>query len=150
MNVWHLLLVFEMALCAVVVVFLFFSWYRKSRAVAKAHSREHRLKIPNVWTDIQHVHHNSSSQTMRLKDGNFVMVTVGAHSSKILVGSQPGPPEKMAELMSFPVSRSGKGRRQYQAEILDELKKKVGLPDSAEELRLTARGLQPPEQLAKA
>ncbi len=150
MNVWHLLLVFEMALCAVVVIFLFASWYRKSRAVSKAHSREHRLKITNVWTDIQHVHHGSSSQVMRLKDGNFVMVTVGAHSSKILVGSQPGPPEEMTELMSFPVSRSGKSRRQYQAEILDELKKKIGFPESAEELRRRAGSVHSPELMPNA
>ncbi len=149
MNVWHLLLVFEMALCAVVVIFLFASWYRKSRAVSKAHSREHRLKIPNVWTEIQHVHHGSSSQVMRLKDGNFVLVTVGAHSSKTLMGSQPGPPEKMTELMFFPAIRSGKTRRQFQAEVLDELRKQIGLPESAEELRRITRGLQRPERLVK-
>ncbi len=150
MNVWHLLLVFEMALCAVVVIFLFASWFRKSRAVSKAHSREHRLKIPNVWTDVQHVHHGSSSQMMRLKDGNYVMVSVGAHSSKILVGSQPGPEERMTELMSAPVTRSGQSRRQFQAEVLDELRKQIGLPESAEELRRIARDFQHPEQLVKA
>jgi len=77
MNVWELLLTFEIVLVSVVLLFVFVGWRKKARIVSKAHSPEHRLKIPNVWTEIQHVKHGGSTQMMRMTDGHFILLSVG-------------------------------------------------------------------------
>ena len=93
MNVWKLLLLFEMVLVSVVLIFVFVGWRRKQRMVSKAHSPEHRLKMPNVWTAIQHVKHGGSTQMMRMKDGNFILLSAGVDTTKVLVSPQLDPIE---------------------------------------------------------
>jgi hypothetical protein len=135
MNVWQLLLVFEMVLCGVVVIFLILSWSRKSRAVSKAHSPEHRLKIPNLWTDIKHAPAGSSSRVMRMKDGNYILLRLGGDTVKVLAGPHANLAEEMSELASFDVAQSDGIRRRQQAQILDDLARQIGFPKSVDELR---------------
>ena len=144
MSVWQLFLIFEMALCLVVIAFLFVAWRRKARKMAQAHSPEHRLRIPNVWTEIPDVKHGSSAEMMRMKDGNFIMLDVDVDAAKVLVGSGPGAMESFTELVSFPVSLAHERRRQKQRAILDELRRQIGFPQSIEELRQKSQALSPP------
>jgi hypothetical protein len=145
MNVWNLLLIFEMVLVFVVMIFVFVGWRRKQRMVSKAHSPEHRLKIPNVWTEIQHVKHGGSTQMMRMKDGNFILLSAGVDTTKVLVSLQLDPIESFTEVASFPVHQSHGGGRQQQAAILDDLRKQIGFPQSVSELRDNSQALSPPE-----
>jgi hypothetical protein len=135
MNVWELFLTFEIALVSVVLIFVFVGWRRKARRVSKAHSSEHRLKIPNLWTEIQHVKHGTSTHMMRMKDGNFILLSVGFDTTKVLVGAQPDAIESFTELASFPVSHSHKSRRQQQEAILNDLRNQIGFPESLSQLR---------------
>jgi hypothetical protein len=144
MNVWSLLLIFEMVLVSVVLIFVFVSWRRKQRMVSKAHSPEHRLKIPNVWTEIQHVKHGGSTQMMRMKDGNFILLSAGVDITKVLVSPQFDPVESCTEAASFPVNQFHGSRRQQQAAILNDLRKQIGFPQSVRELRDKLQGFLPP------
>lgn len=148
MSVWQLLLVFEIALVAVVCTFVFASWRRKARKVSQAHSPEHRLKIPNVWTEMRKVQHGSSAEMMRMKDGNFIMLTVDPDSAKVLVGPQLDALESFTELASFPVKQSPKSRHQQQTAILEDLRKQIGFPESVNELHHKSQALVPPALVA--
>jgi hypothetical protein len=144
MSIWNLLLILEMALCAVVMGFLFLAWRRKARGLAKAHSPEHRLKIPNVWTEMPHLKRGTCTQMMRMKDGNFIMLSVGPDFARVSVGPQFDSIESFAELASFPLGVSESRRRQHQAIVLADLKTKIGFPQSVSELRQKAQALCPP------
>ena len=144
MNIWNLLLLFEMALCAVVMAVVFLAWRKKARRVAKAHSPEHRLKIPNVWAEIPHLKRGSSIHMMRMKDGSFVMLSVGPDTAKVSVGPQFDSTESFTELASFILGQSEKRRGQQQATVLDDLKTKIGFPQSVSELREKIKSLSSP------
>jgi hypothetical protein len=144
MNVWELLLIFEIVLVAVVCTFVFVGWRRKARKVSQAHSPEHRLKIPNAWTETRHVKHGGSAEMMRMKDGNFIMLSVDLGTAKVLVGSQLDAIESFTELFSFPVNQSQKSRRQQRTAILNDLKQQLGFPASVSELRDKLQGFCPP------
>ncbi len=144
MSVWQLFLTFEIALCLVVIAFVLVAWRRKARKVAQAHSPEHRLKIPNVWTEIHDVKHGGCAEMMRMKDGTFILLDVGPDTAKVLVGSGLDALETFTELASFPAGRAHKGRRQQQRAILDELKQQIGFPQSLDELRQKSQGLSQP------
>jgi hypothetical protein len=140
MNVWKLFLLFEIALCAVVLLFVFASWRRKKRSIRKAHAPEHRLKIPNLWTETQH-HKHSLTQMMRMKDGHFIMLSLRSDAAKVLVGPQVGSMESFTELASFPLSDAHKGRP---GAIFNDLSKQLGCPQSETELREKVKELKPP------
>ena len=144
MSVWQLFLTFEIALCLVVIAFALVAWRRKARRVAQAHSTEHRLRIPNVWTEIHDGKQGGCAEMMRMKDGNFIMLNVGADTARVLVGSGPDARETFTELASFPVGSAHKGRRQQQRAILDELKQQIGFPQSLDELRQKSQALAQP------
>ena len=144
MNVWELLLTFEIVLVSVVLLFVFVGWRKKARIVSKAHSPEHRLKIPNVWTEIQHVKHGGSTQMMRMTDGHFILLSVGVDATKVLVSPQMAPTESFTEVTSFPTGQSQRSRRQQQASILNDLRKQIGFPQSVSELRDRLQGFLPP------
>ncbi len=144
MSIWNLLLVFEMALCAVVMGFLFLAWRRKARGLAKAHSPEHRLKIPNVWTEMPHLKDGTCIQMMRLKDGNFIMLSIGPDSARVSVGPQFDSIESFTEVLSFALGRSETTGRPRRATIMDSLKLQIGFPQSVTELRQKAQALCPP------
>ena len=144
MSVWELLLVFEIILVSVVCAFVFVGWRRKARRVAQAHSPEHRLKIPNLWTEIERVEHGGSAQMMRMKDGNFIMLSVGVDSMKVLVSPQLDFKAAFTELASFSVRPSDKSRRQQQTAILDDLRRQIGFPESMSELRRKSEAFSPP------
>ena len=126
MSVWQLFLTFEIALCLVVIAFVFVAWRRKRRKVAQAHSPEHRLKIPNVWTEIRDMKHGGSAELMRMKDGNFIMLNVHLDTAKVLVGSGLDAMESFTELASFPVNLAHKGRREQQRAILSSSRLAAG------------------------
>ena len=149
MSVWELFLAFEIVLVLVVLSLVFVGWRRKAKKVKQAHSPEHRLKIPNLWTDIQHGRHGGSTQMMRMKDGNFILLSAGLDTTKVLVSPQLDATESFTELVSFPVSQSHKDRRQQQAAILDELRKQIGFPQSITELRQLSQALSPPREMAE-
>ena len=112
--------------------------------VSKAHSPEHRLKISNVWTEIQHIKHGGSTQMMRMKDGNFILLSAGVDTTKVLVSPQLDPIESFTEVASFPVQQSHGGGRQQQTAILNDLRKRIGFPQSVSELRDKLQGFLPP------
>jgi hypothetical protein len=143
MNVWQLFLTFEIVLILVVLLFVFVGWCRIKGRVSKAHSPEHRLKIPNLWTETQHHQHGGSTQMMRMKDGNFILLEVGPDTAKVLVGAQLDSMDSFTELASFPVSPSHISRRQQQAGILADLRKQIGSPESVNELRHKSQELSP-------
>jgi hypothetical protein len=142
MNVWRMFLLFEMVLCGVVFVFVFIAWRRKRRGIAKAHSVEHRLKIPNLWTDTHHDKH-SSTRVMRMKDGHFVALQLQGGTAKVLAGSQPGPTESFTELCCLQAS-DVPGR--CSGMILDELASQLQFPQSVDELREKVKGLKLPAE----
>ena len=108
MSVWELLLVFEIVLVSVVCALVFVGWRRKARRVSQAHSPEHRLKIPNLWTEIERVKQGGSTQMMRMKDGNFIMLSVDVDTTRVLSSPQLDAKEPFTELASFPVRPSDK------------------------------------------
>ena len=144
MNVWELFLTFEIVLVSVVLLFVFVGWRKKARIVSKAHSPEHRLKIPNVWTEIQQVKHGGSTQMMRMTDGHFILLSVGVDTTKVLVSPQMAPTESFTEVTWFPTGQSQKSRRQQQASILNVLRKQIGYPQSVSELRDKLQSFLPP------
>ena len=144
MSVWLLFLTFEIALCLVVIAFVFVARLRKARKVAQAHSPEHRLKIHNVWTETPHVKHGNSAEMMRMKDGNFIMLNVDVDTAKVLVGSGLDAMESFTELVSFPFNAAHKSSRQQQRAILDELRRQIGFPQAIDELRQKSQALSPP------
>jgi|GEM_PF-6671911 len=144
MNVWELLLTFEIVLVSVLLLFVFVGWRKKARMVSKAHSPEHRLKIPNIWTEIQQVKHGGSTQMMRMTDGHFIMLSVGVDTTKVSVSLEMAPIESFTEVASFPTGQSQKSRRQQQASILNDLRKHIGFPQSVSELRDKLQGFLPP------
>jgi hypothetical protein len=145
MSVWELLLIFEIALVSVVCALVFVGWRRKARRISQAHSPEHRLKIPNLWTEIERVKQGGSTQMMRIKDGNFIRLNVDDDSARVLVSPQLDSKESFTELASFPVRPSDKRRRQQQAAILDDLRRQIGFPESVGELRHKSQAFSPPE-----
>jgi hypothetical protein len=81
---------------------------------------------------------------MRMKDGNFILLSAGIDTTKVLVSPQLDPIESFAEVASFPVHQSHGGRRQQQAAILNDLRKQIGFPQSVSELRDKLQGFLPP------
>ncbi len=144
MSIGNLLLVFEMALCAVVMGFLFLAWRRRARSLAKAHSPEHRLKIPNVWTEMPPLKRGSSTEMMRMKDGNLIMLSVGPDSVRVCVGPRLDSIESFTELVSFALGGPAPNGRRGWATVMHDLKTKVGFPQSVTELREKAKSLSPP------
>ena len=147
MSVWKLLLLFELGLVSVVLVFVFVAWRRKQQKVAKAHSPEHRLKIPNVWTETQRLKKGSSIQMMRMKDGTFMLLSVGPDAAKVLVSPQWHSLEAFTELASFPMGKSPRSHRQ-QTGILNDLRNQIGFPHSEGELRNKLQGVSLLDRLA--
>jgi hypothetical protein len=133
-NVWQLFLIFEIVLGSVVLAFVFVGWLRKRRMVSKAHSPEHRLKIPNVWTEFRHAKQGGSTYMMRMNDGNFVMLSVGHDATKVLVGPRLDSLESFTELASFSMDQSHKHCRGEEV-ILNQLRAAIGSPQSIDELR---------------
>lgn len=136
---------FEIILVSVVCAFVFVGWRRKARRVSQAHSPEHRLKIPNLWTEVERVKHGGSTQMMRMKDGNFIMLSVDVDTTRVLSSPQLDAKEPFTELASFPVRPSDKSRRQQQAAILNDLRRQIGFPESVSDLRQRSQSLSPPE-----
>ena len=145
MNVWKLFLLFEIILCLVVLTFVFIGWWRKVRRVSKAHSPEHRLKIPNLWTAIERGGHGCFSQMMRMEDGNFILLSVELDTTRVLVGPRFDSVESFTEVVSLPASHSHKSRSQEKAAILSELRKQIGFPRSVTELRDKSKAFSSPE-----
>lgn len=146
MNVWQLLLVFEIALVSVVSIAVFIGWRRRARRVAQAHSPEHRLKVPDLWTDVPRAEHGTSVQMMRMKDDNFTMLRVRSESAQVLCSPQLEKKELFTELVSFAFTGSPAGHRRQQVVMIGELRKQIGFPQDVGQLREVAAGLSLPEQ----
>jgi hypothetical protein len=82
---------------------------------------------------------------MRMKDGNFIMLSADADTTRVLVSPEVDAKETFTELASFPVRPGDKSRREQQAAILNDLRQQIGFPESVSELRQRSQAFSPPE-----
>jgi len=134
MSILVLLLIVLIAFLSVVLTFVFIESRGTVRKAAQANSPEARLTIPNVWTEIQQVRNAGSIQRMRMRDGNFILLSVGYDTVKVMVSPTLASIESFTELASFGIGPSQRNRRQQEASILNDLRKKIGFPKSLNEL----------------
>jgi hypothetical protein len=107
----------------------------RARAIARARSPRDLLRMASVWTPIQQVKNAGSTQTMRMDDGNFIMLSVGYDTTRIFFTPRFDSVESFVEVASFPIGDISKNRREAEEAILNRLRARIGWPKSTAELR---------------
>ena len=130
------------ALAVLAVLLLFASpfllaLFREARAIAGASTDEFRLSNANMWTEPHHVADGGSSQLMRLRDGHFVVVSVGLSTVKVFTTPDRSDITQYRELREFPVhssfnrlSQSAKQRHAEDLLLLERVRRAIGWPES--------------------
>ncbi len=115
--------------------------FQLARAITSSHSDEFRLGQANLWTEPHHLGDKGSYQTMRLKDGNFVMISVGLSTIKVLVAPRLTEPADFTEVKEFSLPcgperlrMSHKSRHAEDLLLLDRVRRAISWPSSAHEM----------------
>lgn len=115
-----------------------FHW---ARAIAHSYSDEFRLGQANLWTEVHHTKDKGSYQTMRLKDGNFVFVSVGLNTIKVFVAPKLTKPADLIEIKEFNLPNGlerlrwlDKTRHAEDLLLLDRVRRAIAWPNSSDEL----------------
>ena len=72
---------------------------------------------------------------MRMEDGNFILMSVGADTAKVFVSPRLDSIESFIELASFPLGHFHEDRREQEKLILNQLRAAIGWPKSITGLR---------------
>lgn len=115
--------------------------FRSARAIARTSSDDFRLNNQNMWTEAHHTNDGGSFQLMRLKDGNFVFISVGITTVKVFITPDRTDMARYRELKEFPlpngVERVEWPPQKRHAEdllLLDRVRRSIAWPTSEEEL----------------
>ncbi len=113
-----------------------------------AFTRKANNALLSMWTPIQHVEEGGAVQIKRMKDGFFVVLSLGITHLNIYVTPKMGDLAHTAEFASFALNsaeaRAAMSRNERRAEderLLNQMRELVGSPESVEELRFTAEKL---------
>jgi hypothetical protein len=106
--------------------------------------------VLSMWTPVQHVDEGGAVQIKRMGDGYFALLSAGIVSLNIYVTPEVGDLARTVEVGSFGLNNaetrlrmSRNERRLDDERLLSELRKLVGFPKSADEVR-TSVGKLPP------
>jgi hypothetical protein len=127
--------------CALVAGRFLIALIRYTRAIANASTDDFRLGKPNMWTEAHHTSDGGSFQLMRLNDGNFVLISVGVTTVKVLVTPDRTDVARYRELKDFPLLK-GLERAQWPPQkrhsedllVLHRVRQVIAWPTSADEL----------------
>jgi len=117
---------------------------RYARLASHVNSDSFRLKQSNFWTEVQHNQEGGASQVMRMQDGNYIILSIGASTAKVLLTPEltPDALNAIRELASFPLVNedlrlklSRQQRMKAEELSLELLRRAIGWPKSVEELR---------------
>ena len=98
-----------------------------------------RLKIPNIWSEINHVENFGETQMMRMEDGNIIFLSVGLDTTKVFVAANLESLSSFIELASFPITPTSQDRRKSGDAILNQLRKAIAWPKTIDELKQNIR-----------
>ena len=94
-----------------------------------------------MWTEAHHSQDGGFFQLMRLKDGDFVLISVGISTVKVFVTPDRSDMTRYRELKDFPlhsaVERLGQSAQQRHAEdllLLERVRRAVAWPASSRDL----------------
>jgi hypothetical protein len=114
---------------------------RSARAIAYTSTDDFRLSNVNMWTEPRHPQDGGSLQLMRLKDGQFVLISVGVSTVKIFATPDRSDITQYRELHEFPlhsalerVSQSSWQRRTDDLLFLERVRRAIGWPASVGDL----------------
>ena len=114
---------------------------RFRRAIAHTSTDDFRLSNANMWTEPHHAQDGGSLQLMRLKDGQFVLVSVGVSTAKVFVTPDRSDITQYRELQEFPlhsalerVSQSSQQRRAEDLLFLERVRRAISWPESVSDL----------------
>jgi hypothetical protein len=115
--------------------------FRSSRTIAHTSTDDFRLRNANIWTEPDHTPDGGSLQLMRLRDGHFVLVSVGISTVKVFTTPERSDVTKYRELTEFPMqgalerlSQSSQERHAEDLLFLDRVRRAMGWPDSVSDL----------------
>jgi hypothetical protein len=138
---WGYIAVGVLAATLLVATPLFLAVSRSARAIAHTSTDDFRLSNANMWTEPHHTPDGGSLQLMRLKDGHFVLVSVGVSTVKVFTTPDRSDVTQYRELLEFPVhsaferlSQSSQQRRAEDLLFLDRVRRAIGWPESVTDL----------------
>jgi hypothetical protein len=115
--------------------------FRAARVIAHASSDDPRLSEPNMWTEAHYTKDGATLQIMRLKDGNFVLISVGATSVKVFVTPDRSDVARYRVVKDLPLLNaterirwSPQRRHAEDLSILERVRRAISWPVSADEL----------------
>ena len=124
--------------------------FRSARAIAYTKTDDFRLSNANMWTEPHHNPDGGSLQLMRLKDGHFVMISVGVSSVKIFTTPDRADIAQYREIQEFPVhsvldrmAQRPDRRRSEAEQFLDHVRREIGWPESVTELVSSVQSIDP-------
>jgi len=131
-----------LAAAAILIAIPFLSLaFRSARALAYTRTDDFPLSSANMWTEPHHAPDGGSLQLMRLKDDQFVLVSVGVSTVKVFVTPDRSDITRYRELQEFPlhsaferISQSSQQRRAEDLLFLERVRHAIGWPQSASDL----------------
>ena len=118
-----------------------FVLFRSARAIAYSSTDDFRLSNANMWTEPRHTPDGGSLQLMRLRDGHFVLVSVGVSTVKVFTTPDRSDIAEYLELQEFPVhsalerlSQSSQQRHADNILFLERLRRAIDWPESLQDL----------------
>jgi hypothetical protein len=138
---WGYIALGVLAATLLVATLLFLGVSRSARAIAHTSTDDFRLSNANMWTEPHHTSDGGSVQLMRLRDGHFVLVSVGVSTVKVFTTPDRSDVTQYRELLEFPVhsaferlSQSSQQRRAEDLLFLDRVRRAIGWPESVTDL----------------
>ena len=129
--------------------FLFVA-FRSARAIAYSKTDDFRLSKAHMWTEPQHIPDGGGSvQLMRLKDGHFVLISVGVSTVKVFTTPDRSDITQCRELREFPmpsvidrishnvveqITHSSQQRHSEDLLVLEHVRRAIGWPESVIDL----------------
>jgi hypothetical protein len=118
------------------------SLFGNVNSLARANSPEFRLQMANLWTEIQRVKDGGATQMMKMEDGNIILLSVGAATTKIFVAPNLDSIGSFTEIGCFPL-RSLNVFPHVAEDALNKLRPAIGWPKSIDELRVSVSKIEP-------
>jgi len=114
---------------------------RSARTIAYTSTDDFRLGNANMWTEPHRTPDGGSLQLMRLRDGHFVLVSVGVSTVKVFATPDRSDITQYRELREFSVhsaferlSQSSQQRRAEDLLFLERVRRAIGWPESVSDL----------------
>jgi hypothetical protein len=145
---WGYIALAVLAAALLIATPFFLVLFRSARAIAHTSTDDFRLSNANMWTEPHHTPDGGSLQLMRLRDGHFVLVSVGVSTVKVFTTPDRSDVTQYRELLEFPVqsaferlSQSSQQRRAEDLLFLDRVRRAIGWPESVSDLASSAQSI---------